>query len=815
MNEKIKQYPLIPMKDLVILPGMMVHFDVNRSITKTSVEWTMQREQKVLICLQTDQEVVKEEYSERDLESVGVIAIVRQMVRLPKEGMRVMVMALEPADVLSIEKSDAGIHMATVSLKEDKSLERFNDIESKGLLANIRDVFSTFADEDERLNKVKNKIIKIKNLDQMIQEVAINVIYDNFERQQYLYQEDNFTRYVFLVKYMLQGIDVLRIKKDLQQKLKTAVDQNQKEYYMKEQMKVIRRELGEDDLESEADQFMEQLGTLCASEEVKSRIEKEIRRFRSLPSGSENAVSRAYVETLLELPWDKMSTDHNGLARARKILERDHYGMEKVKERILEFLAVRAMTTKGESPIICLVGPPGTGKTSIARSVADALSKKYVRICLGGVRDEAEIRGHRRTYVGALPGRIIEGIKSAGVKNPLMLLDEIDKAGNDRRGDTASALLEVLDGEQNKHFKDHYVEIPVDLSEVLFIATANDASQIPRPLLDRMELIEIAGYTENEKFHIAKKHLYPKQLKANGLTKKQLSISDKAFRKIIAEYTREAGVRGLERKISAVMRKAACQIYERMDEEDVHLKEKVNVAEEASDGFDECFVHQEEDKAAGSTLKALDTRIKITDRNLSEYLGMPRYDRFLRNKKAEVGIVRGLAWTSVGGVTLEIEAVLLEGQGALILTGKLGEVMQESAKASLGYIRSISKNYHLDNDFFKNHDIHIHIPEGATPKDGPSAGITMTLAMISAITNQKVRADIAMTGEVTLRGRVLPIGGVKEKLLAAKLAGMTQVLVPKANEKDVVELEKEITEGMEVTFVEHMDEVLKVALCGK
>ena len=776
MEEKKMVMPLIPLKDMVILPGMMVHFDVNRELTRKAVETAIEKEQKVFIVLQKESE--QEDISRENLAEVGVVAYVKQLVRMPKDGMRVMVMAIEPAWVSGIHMEE-GIYYAEITETEDISLERFKEVEQKGLLDNLRELFEAFSAEEEHMSQnVRDRILKIRNLDKLVKEVAINVIHDNQDRQNYLEQEDDFTRYVFLVKYLMQAIEVLKIKKDLQQKLKAAVDKNQREYYMREQMKVIRNELGETDMDSEADDYLAQVEELLASEEIKEKIRLEIRRFRSLPSGSENAVSRSYIETLLELPWDKKTEDYLNIAHAEKVLERDHYGMEKVKERILEFLSVRALTQKGDAPIICLVGPPGTGKTSIARSVAEALHKKYVRICLGGVRDEAEIRGHRRTYVGAMPGRIIEGIKNAGVRNPLMLLDEIDKTGNDRRGDTASALLEVLDNEQNIHFKDHYVELPVDLSEVLFIATANNAGEIPRPLLDRMEVIEIAGYTENEKFHIAKDHLVKKQLEKNGITRKQFSITDKALRKIIAEYTKEAGVRGLERKISAVMRKAAKQILEAQENQETESQPD---------------------------------KIKVTDKNLSEYLGMPTYEIFEKNKKPQVGVVRGLAWTSVGGVTLETEAVTLPGNGKLILTGKLGEVMQESAKASLGYIRSVAEKHSIEADYFKNNDIHVHIPEGATPKDGPSAGITMTLAMLSAITKRKVRADLAMTGEVTLTGRILPIGGLKEKLLAAKHAHMAEVLVPRGNEKTVSELEEEVKKDIKITYIEHMDEVWGIA----
>ena len=535
---------------------------------------------------------------------------------------------------------------------------------------------------------------------------------------------------------------------------------------------MIREELGEDTTGAEAEHFKTETEKLEASAEVKERIEKEIERFKNAGNNSaESSVIRGYIETLLELPWDKESKDNMDLSNAREILEEDHYGLEKVKERVLEFLAVRALTKKGDSPIICLVGPPGTGKTSIARSIARALNKKYVRICLGGVRDEAEIRGHRRTYIGAMPGRIVNGMKQAGVKNPLMLLDEIDKVSSDYKGDTSSALLEVLDSEQNNKFRDHYVELPIDLSEVLFLATANDVQTIPRPLLDRMELIEVSSYTENEKLHIAKEHLLEKQIEKNGLTDYDFSISDKAMKKLISSYTREAGVRNLERKIGEICRKAAREFLE--------------------DGKES---------------------IRVTETGLKSYLGKERYTVNRLNEEDDIGIVRGLAWTSVGGDTLEIEVNIMPGKGELLLTGQLGDVMKESAMAGISYIRSVSREYGIEDNFFKENDIHIHIPEGAVPKDGPSAGITMATAMTSAITKLPVRADIAMTGEITLRGRVLPIGGLKEKLLAAKNAGIRLVLVPEKNRPDVAEISAEIKRGLEIRFVSQMDQVLKAAL---
>ena len=582
-------------------------------------------------------------------------------------------------------------------------------------------------------------------------------------------------RYEVLMALLLKEIEIIAIKNDFQAKVKAHVDKNQKEYLLREQMKVIREELGEDNTESDADHFMDALGKIKADKEVKEKIKKEIDRFKNISSSSsESAVARGYIETLLELPWNKTSRDNKDLKNAEQILNADHYGLEKVKERMLEFLAVRNLTSKGESPIICLVGPPGTGKTSIARSVAKALDKKYVRISLGGVRDEAEIRGHRRTYVGAMPGRIVNGLRSAGVKNPLMLLDEIDKMSSDYKGDTASALLEVLDAEQNKKFRDHYVEIPIDLSEVLFIATANSVQDIPRPLLDRMELIEVTSYTENEKLHIAKEHLLAKQMERNGIRPEQLAITDKAMAKIISGYTREAGVRNLERKLGEICRKAARPLYEGEKE-----------------------------------------KIKVTEQNLEKFLGKEKYSFDKKNDTDEVGIVRGLAWTSVGGDTLEIEVNIMPGKGEFQLTGQLGDVMKESAQAGISYIRSVSEEYHIPKKFFQENDIHIHIPEGAVPKDGPSAGITMATAMLSAITKTPVRADVAMTGEITLRGRVLPIGGLKEKTLAAKNAGIKTICVPKKNEKDIDEISPEIKKGLKIVFVEQMKDVLDVAFVKK
>ncbi|MBR6615413.1 MAG: endopeptidase La, partial [Lachnospiraceae bacterium] len=577
--------------------------------------------------------------------------------------------------------------------------------------------------------------------------------------------------YERVVYYLMREIEIIQIKRDYQSKVKASIDKNQRDYVLREELRVIQEELGEEYTGSDADTYLAQLEKLNADKEVKEKIKKEIMRFKVMPGGSQEAnVLRSYIETVMELPWKKMSKDNQNVKHAKEVLDEDHYGLEKVKERVLEYLAVRVLTKKGQTPIICLVGPPGTGKTSIARSVARALNKKYVRISLGGVHDEAEIRGHRKTYVGSMPGRIAEAMRQAGTSNPLMLLDEVDKVSSDYKGDVSSALLEVLDGEQNVKFRDHYVEIPIDLSNVLFIATANTTQTIPRPLLDRMEVIEVSSYTENEKFHIAKKYLLPKQLERNGLTNGKLVVSDKALEKIIHNYTREAGVRNLERRIGELCRKAAWEFLEKGK-----------------------------------------TAIRVTEGNLEKYLGKEKITFENANEEDEVGIVRGLAWTSVGGDTLQIEVNVMPGTGKLVMTGQMGDVMKESAQIALTYVRSVSEQYAVEREYFEKHDIHLHIPEGAVPKDGPSAGITMATAMLSAVTGRKVRADVAMTGEVTLRGRVLPIGGLKEKTLAARMAHIKKVLVPEKNRADMAEISKEITKGMEIVFVKTMEDVVREA----
>lgn len=759
--------PAVALRGLTILPGMIAHFDISRERSLRAVEEAMEQDQKIYLV--TQRNVDSEDPTQEDLYQMGIVADIKQVVRLQNDVVRILVDGISRAALLGFTGNEKYLEAEICYC--DSNADSLPDDLREAMLLGVREAFHRYAAVVGKISKeLIRQIDQYEDLEKLIDYVTNNLPVSYELKQQVLEAEDINDRYQVIVSLLLSQVEVISIKNELQKKVKVRVDKHQKEYVLREQLGVIREELGEN-ADSEADEYEKKLSELDAPDYVKEKTKKEIKRFRNMSSSSsESTVERGYIETVLELPWNKMSVDNKDLDHAAQVLDDDHYGLKDVKERVLEFLAVRNLTSKGESPIICLVGPPGTGKTSIARSIASALEKKYVRISLGGVRDEAEIRGHRKTYIGAMPGRIVNGLRQAGVSNPLMLLDEIDKVSSDYKGDTSAALLEVLDSEQNCRFRDHYIEMPVDLSEVLFIATANEVSGIPKPLLDRMELIEVSSYTENEKFHIAKEHLVEKQKSKNGIKKEQLTITDSALKDIIRLYTREAGVRSLERTIGKLCRKAAREIF-----------------------------------------KDSEAAVKVTKTNLKTYLGNPKYSPEKKNDHAEVGIVRGLAWTSVGGVTLEVEVNVLPGKGELVLTGKLGDVMKESAQAALSYVRSISEGYGIDADFYTKHDIHIHIPEGAVPKDGPSAGITMATAMLSAITDRAVRADVAMTGEITLRGRVLPIGGLKEKLLAAKVIGIKTVCIPKDNEKDLEEISKEITDGMEIVPVEKFSQVEKIA----
>lgn len=770
MEDKRVTLPMVAMRGMTVLPEMIVHFDASRSRSIKSIQQAMQSgNQKVFLVAQ--REVNVDEPTQEDLFEIGTVALVKQVVKMGKNVVRVLITGETRGRLVRLTETDPAMYAEVQLIEEPEEEEEKLHENPKAKM--LQELFLEYAVKYGKLPQdIVAQITDIKNFRSQIYQVAAHIPFDFLNLQEILEEDDVDQRYELLAYKIANEMEVLRLREMIQGKVKAQMDKYHKEMLLREQMKAIQEELGEDGTTLDADEFEAKLKKLKASKEVKEKIAKEIQRFKSMsPQSAENAVVRTYIETMLEMPWDKMVKEHSDLQYAKDVLDAEHYGLDQVKERVLEFLAVRTLTKKGESPILCLVGPPGTGKTSIARSLAEALKKPYTRISLGGVRDEAEIRGHRRTYVGAMPGRIANAMKMAGVKNPLILLDEIDKISNDYKGDTFSALLEVLDGEQNIKFRDHYLEVPMDLSEVLFVATANSLQTIPRPLLDRMEVIEVSSYTENEKLHIATEHLIPKQLKKHGLTEAQLKISKTAIGNMIRAYTKEAGVRQLERQIGSICRKAAREILEQ-----------------------------------GKSL------VSVKENNLEKYLGQEKYSFHMIHDEDEIGVVRGLAWTSVGGDTLQIEVNIMPGKGEILLTGQLGDVMKESARTGISYIRSIGTNHQIPEDFFEKHDIHIHIPEGAVPKDGPSAGITMATAMFSAITGQKVKAKVAMTGEITLRGRVLPIGGLKEKLLAAKTAGVQTVVIPEKNKRDVEEISTEITKGLEIVPVRHMDEVWKIAL---
>lgn len=761
--------PAIALRGTTILPGMIVHFDVSRERSVKAIEAAMLHDQKIFLVTQIDPEVESPDLA--GVYHVGTIAYIKQVVKLPQNLLRVLVEGTGRAALVKFEQEFPFIRSEITPIDEEEM--QMPEPVMEAMHRSLKELFHRYCMENGKVSKeLVAQILNIDNVEELVEQIAVNIPLSYQNKQKILEALTLEERYEVLGAILGNEIEIMQIGRDLQKKVKARIDKNQREYILREQLKLIREELGEDNTADDAEEFKKKLQELQAGDEVKEKISKEIERFKNTNSNvSENAVLRGYIETMLALPWEKKSTDSDDLKEAWKVLQEGHYGLKDVKERVMEFLSVRKLTHKGKSPILCLVGPPGTGKTSIARSIAEAMHKKYVRICLGGVRDEAEIRGHRKTYVGAMPGRITAALQQAGVSNPLMLLDEIDKTSSDYKGDTSAALLEVLDPEQNSRFMDHYIEVPQNLSEVLFIATANDVQGIPRPLLDRMELIEIAGYTENEKEHIAKEHLIPMQMEENGIEKGKLTIQSAALKKIINNYTKEAGVRNLERTIGQICRKTARLIME-------ENKKKVTV----------------------------------TSKNLSDFLGKEHFNYLMANKKDEIGISRGLAWTQVGGDTLQIEVNVMPGKGELMLTGQLGDVMKESAQAGITYIRSIASDYKVEPEFFQENDIHVHIPEGAVPKDGPSAGITMATAILSAIIKRPVRADLAMTGEITLRGRVLPIGGLKEKLLAAKYAKIKEVLVPAENKPDIQELDKEITDGLTITFVSSMKEVLNKAL---
>ncbi len=778
MSKILVDLPVIPLRGMCVLPGMVIHFDISRKKSVKALEYAMSNNQKIFLSAQSDIEAADPTID--DIYQIGTVAKVKQIIKMPNTLIRVLVEGVERGRLVKLLQDEEKL-VGKIELDTEKE-EAPDELQASAMVLQLRDLIRVYAAANPKASKdILKTLLNIENINVLLNKVAADIPVDYTKRQEYLSFNSLMERFEYISRILIEEAEVYNIKTQIMQKVKEKVDKNQRDYVIREQLKVLHEELSESDYESDVDEFLDKINGLCASDEVKNRLRKEVKRYNSMSqSSSEGNVIRGYIESCLELPWDKVSEDNTDINNTIAVLDRDHYGLTKVKERIVEYLAVKIATGKTSNSIICLVGPPGTGKTSIAHSIASALNKEYVRICLGGVRDEAEIRGHRKTYIGAMPGRIVNGLKSAGVKNPLMLLDEIDKMSSDYKGDTASAMLEVLDSEQNAHFVDHYIEIPVDLSQVLFIATANDLSTVPRPLLDRMEIVEVNSYTENEKFHIAKDYLVAKQMEKNGVKPSKFSISDKALKTIIASYTREAGVRNLERQIAALCRKV--------------VKEQL-VGE-----------NQESGKKH--------TKVTITDRNLEKYLGKKKYEIDKINSKDEVGVVRGLAWTSVGGDTLQIEVNTYAGKGELKLTGQMGDVMKESAEIALSCARAVTgrKPYKVCEEYFEKNSFHLHIPQGAVPKDGPSAGITMTTAFVSAITGKKVACDVAMTGEITLRGKVLAIGGLKEKMLAAKNAGIKTVIVPTKNRKDVEEFDGEITAGMTVEYVDTIEQVLAIAL---
>lgn len=767
-----KVLPMLALRGKYIYPNSVIHFDVSRSKSVRAIEEAMQNDQMIFLNNQIDPAM--EDPKSYDLYQIGTLAKIRQVVKLPQNIIRVFAEGMFRAEITEICEEEPIFRVEAAYQHTEQQV--FEEDEKEAVFRALKESFERYTGVWNQMDpNVYSYILMQTDLEVFVDHLATHLPFSLQNKQKLLEEMDLKQRCNLMLVLLEQELRLAYLRLDIQEKVKESIDDNQREYMLREQLKVIREELGETNIADEADEFLRQLSEMEADDEVKDKIKKEISRFQAMGnSAAESAVLRTYIEIMLDVPWEKLSEDSMDLEEAETILEEDHYGLKKVKERVLEYLAARAMSQKKDAAILCLVGPPGTGKTSIARSIARATHKEYVRLSLGGVRDESEIRGHRKTYVGAMPGRIVAAIRQAKVRNPLMLLDEVDKVGKDQRGDTASALLEVLDGEQNEHFRDHYLEVPLDLSDVLFIATANDLSTIPKPLLDRMEIIEVSSYSENEKFHIAKNYLVKKQMEANGLTSKEIVWKDDALRFLIDSYTREAGVRSLERAIGNVSRKVTKDIYQ-------GKKKKVTVTKKA----------------------------------VRDYLGNAPYELEKESLKDETGIVHGLAWTSVGGVMLNVEVNTMPGKGKFIVTGSLGDVMKESAQAAVSYIRSQSTKYKIKDDFFDTHDIHIHIPEGAVPKDGPSAGITMTVALLSAITGRKVRGTTAMTGEVTIRGQVLAIGGLKEKMLAAKRAGMQKVLVPKANEKDVKEFDKEITENIEIIYVKKIEDVIKEALLSE